>query len=160
MKQKILIIGIIVLASLALAVIFLYPEINQPPKPTDFMDVVIIMERSPCYGFCPAYSLTIYGDGTVIYEGKMSVNVTGKRTSKISQNKVKELVDEFYRINYFSLKDKYDRPITDIPHTITSIKINGKYKSVYNRAGGPRELNELENKIDEVTNSKQWVKGE
>lgn len=123
-------------------------------------DVVITMYRSVCYGACPVYSLTIYGNGTVVYEGEMYVKVTGEQTSEISQEKIQEIVDEFYRIDYFSLDDVYDLPITDIPHTIASIRINGKYKSIYNRAGAPKELKELENRIDEITNSKQWVSGE
>ena len=108
------------------------------------------MYRSVCFGACPVYSLTIYGNGTVVYEGEMYVNVTGKQTSEISQEKIQEIVDEFYRIDYLSLDDVYDEPISDIPHTITSIRINGKYKSIYNRAGAPKELKELENKIDEI----------
>ena len=58
----------------------------------------------------------------------MYVNVTGIQTSEISQEKIQEIVDEFYQIDYFSLDDVYDLPISDIPHTITSIRINGKYK--------------------------------
>ena len=123
-------------------------------------DVIITMYRSVCFGACPVYSLTIYGNGTVVYEGEMYVNVTGEQTSEISQEKIQEIVGEFYRIDYFSLDHVYDFPISDVPHTITSIRINGKYKSIYNRWGAPMELNELENKIDEITNSKQWVSGE
>jgi len=35
------------------------------------------------------------------------VNVTGIQTAEISQDKIKELVDEFYKIDYFSLKESY-----------------------------------------------------
>jgi len=136
------------------------PVTTPMPTPTDFTDVVITMYRSVCYGACPVYSLTIHGNGTVVYEGEIYVNVTGIQTSEISQEKIQEIVDEFYRIDYLSLDDVYDEPISDIPHTITSIRINGKYKSIYNRWGAPTELDELENKIDEITNSKQWVSGE
>ena len=160
MKQKFLIFGIISLILLIFAYTHFYSK-NTPPEQTYYTNVIIAMERSSCYGAYPAYSLTFYGNGTIFYEGKNRyVNITGKQTSEIHKEKVKELVDEFYKINYFSLKDKYDQLITDIPYTTTSITINGKYKSVYNRAGAPKELNELENKIDEITNSKQWIKGE
>lgn len=159
MKQKILVIaGIVIL--LIVSLIYLYPQLTQPPKPAEFSDVVITLERTACFGTCPVYKLTIYGDGRVVYEGERFVNVTGTQNSQISQEKIKELVDEFYAINYFALKDKYDAPITDMPTTITSITIGGKTKKVVNYYGAPKKLDELENKIDEITDSKKWVKGE
>lgn len=125
-----------------------------------FSDVVITLERTGCYGTCPVYKLSISGDGEVIYEGTGFVNITGTQTSQISQDEIKELVDEFYNVNYFTLKDKYDAPIKDVPTTITSITIEGKTKKVVNYYGAPKKLDELENKIDEITNSKQWIEGE
>ena len=156
----ILLLGTLLVSGLACCTDGAEPETTPTPTPTDFADVIITMYRSVCFGACPVYSLTIYGNGTVVYEGEMYVNVIGKQTSEISQEKIQEIVDEFYRIDYFSLDDVYDEPISDIQHKITSIRINGKYKSIYNRWGAPMELNELENKIDEITNSKQWVSGE
>ena len=156
MKQKFLVIGIVVVL-LILSFVYFYPKTKQTSTPTDLEDVVITIERGACFGPSPVYSLTIYGNGTVIYEGEMWVNVTGKQISQISQDKVKELVDEFYRIDYFSLKDRYEEPVTDLPSTTTSITINGKTKSVYNYLGAPRKLVELENKIDEITNSNKWI---
>ena len=117
------------------------------------------LERTACFGTCPVYKLTISGDGKIIYEGTRFVNVTGIQTSQISQDKIKDLVDEFYNINYFALNDKYDALITDMPTTITSITIDGRTKKVINYYGAPKKLNELENKIDEITDSKKWVEG-
>ena len=156
MKQKFLIIiGIIALS--AAFYFYLYPKLTQPPKPSEYKDVVITLERTLCYGFCPNYELTISGDGKVVYEGKSLVKVTGAQTAQISQDKVKKLVDEFYRVGYFSLQDEYIEDIKDLPTTITSIIIDGKTKKIVNYYGAPKKLNELENKIDEITNSKNWV---
>jgi len=135
-----------------------------PPQPTNFNDVIITLERTGCYGTCPIYELTISGDGNVTYKGEGFVNVTGTHTAQITQEEVKELIDEFYKIEYFSLKDSYEEyRVTDMPSTITSITINGRTKTVRHYHGdknAPKELTELERKIDEITNSKQWVEGE
>ncbi len=144
------------------------PKPIGPLKPIEFEEVVLTLERTACEGNCPIYKLTIYGDGKIVYEGKRLVNVTGTQTTKISPDKVKDLVNEFYRIDYFSLKEKYTircyrgicQDVTDLPTTITSITIDGKSKKVENYYGAPKQLDELENKIDEITNSNQWVKGE
>ena len=73
----------------------------------NYKDMVITLERTPCHGFCPVYKLTIRGDGTVVYEGKDYVNTKGKEETTISQDKIDKLVQEFKRIDYFSLNDEY-----------------------------------------------------
>ncbi len=121
------------------------------------------MSRGPCHGICPVYYLEIDWDGKVIYRGYKHVNVTGEKTSSISPEKVKGLVNEFYDSGYFNLKDKYDQiQITDQPTVSTSININGKFKSVYDYLGTSQlselqKLRDLENMIDQVTNSSRRV---
>ena len=159
MKKKILItVGVVVLLVASyFSYFYLYPKLIQPPKPTGYKDVIITLERTSCYGICPDYKLTMYGDGRVVYEGKRFVKVTGTQTAQISQDKVEEIVNEFYQTDYFSLRDEYTASITDLPTTVTSISIDGKTKKVVDYYGAPEKLNELENKIDEITNSKSWV---
>jgi hypothetical protein len=125
----------------------------------DYANAIITMDRSVCFGRCPSYSLTIEGSGKVTYVGREFVGIKGTRTSEISKESFKTLADEFLRIDYFSLKDEYDSDISDVPETITSWKIDNKYKKIRNRFNGPKELTELQRKIDEVVNSKQWIEG-
>ena len=118
-------------------------------------DVVITIERSSCFGSCPIYSAKIYADGRVVYVGKEYVKETGERRFKIAPERIQELIKEFQRIDYFSLKDKYDadddgNSVTDLPTTITSICLDGKTKKVVNYYGAPRKLDELEDKIDSL----------
>ena len=127
--------------------------------PDNLKSAIIKMERTACYGTCPVYSLAIYGNGTVIYNGDRFVNVTGKQVSQISQEKFKQLVREFYSIGYFSLSDEYTSSVTDLPSTKTSIQISGIKKSVYDYSNAPQKLRNLEKEIDEFSNSSQWVKG-
>ena len=130
------------------------------PSTPNLTDLTISMKRGMCMGTCPVYSLDIFGNGTVVYNGERFVNVTGKQVSSISEDKVKELVEEFYKMNYFSLNDTYDKIIkTDQPTVSTSININGTSKNVFDNLGAiaPEDLRLLENKIDEITNSNKWV---
>lgn len=124
-------------------------------------DAVITLERTLCYGTCPAYKLTIYGTGVVAWEGKSFVRVTGKAEGAISREQFKQLVSEFDKAKYYSLKDNYIQiPVTDAPYVITSITVDGKTKSVRHYCAdttAPEQLTKLENKIDEIVNSDQWV---
>lgn len=122
--------------------------------------VVLTLERTACFGFCPMYKLTIYGNGKVVYEGKRFVKVTGTRTTTISQAAVRRLVSEFQRIQYFNLQDSYTGGHTDAPSAITSLSMGKRQKTVNHYLGSPdapEKLTQLENKIDVIVNSQQWI---
>ena len=135
---------------------------NTEKETVDLDSVIITLERTACYGFCPIYTLTIHGNGTVQYEGEDYVETVGKAETVISREKVEKLISEFENINYDSLEDSYtEKTITDAPSVITSITRNGKTKTIEHYHGDfntPEKLTALEDKIDEIVNSDQWVK--
>lgn len=135
---------------------------SQTPQPSDIKDVVITLERTVCFGACPDYTLTIRGDGTVTYEGRRFVKIEGTRTITISEEKIRQLLSEFQRVDYFSLDDSYEEFMaTDMPSAITSLKVNSETKTVRHYHGdfsAPEQLTELEDRIDEIVNSDQWIK--
>lgn len=123
-------------------------------------DLVITLQRTMCPGACPDYSLSIYGDGKIAYEGRHYVAVKGRQEARIPINDVKKLVDEFFKSGYFSLKDRYDPIVNDGAITKTSIVADGKTKQVVNchPSQAPESLYQLERMIDEVVQSKRWVR--
>src|SRR5213078_3422484 len=70
-------------------------------------DDTITLERTVCFGTCPAYKLTIKSDGNVRFEGRQFTKTKGTATGKISANQFRQLVNEFKKINYFTLPDAY-----------------------------------------------------
>jgi hypothetical protein len=145
------------------------PRVSQQTIPPDML---ITLERPGCFLFCPEYTLTISADGLVTYEGKARVRVIGKAQTQISREKVQVLVAALLRARFFSLRDRYASKrdgcrqiFVDSEPAITSIVMNGRSKSVYHYLGCvqksgityPKVLTELEEKIDEVANAKQWI---
>jgi uncharacterized protein DUF6438 len=123
-------------------------------------ETVITMERHSTGGQSPAYSLTIRGNGKVVYHGIKNVKVSGTHTAQLSKTDMKELVDEFVNIYYFALKDRYDEAtILGSPSVTTSITLDQRTKSIFHNHGSPapKGLSELEDKIDKITNSNQWT---
>jgi len=135
---------------------------TRTPVPNNINGVVITLERTACFGVCPVYTLTIYGDGRIVYEGMRNVRIEGTITTTISEDKIKQLITEFQKIDYFSLKDSYEeRNATDMPSAFTSLTFDGKTKTVRHYHGdfsAPKKLTELENKIDQIGYSDQWTK--
>lgn len=124
--------------------------------------LVIKLERTACFGGCPDYSLTINGDGKVTYEGKQFVKITGTRETTINMESIYQILAEFEEAEYFSLKDSYTGfGKSDMPHANTSISLGNRTKSIKHYLGdqnAPKKLIDLENKIDEIVNSAQWIK--
>lgn len=145
----------------------------QPSNQTESQESTeITLERTACFGDCPDYKLTISGDGTIVFEGRKFVKTNGIVKSKIDSEKIQQIINEFEKAKYFSLNDKYvnegdgcPEVWTDSPTARTSIKINGKTKSIIHYYGCqekefvyPQALTKLESKIDEIVSTKQWVK--
>lgn len=133
--------------------------IVNPSQPIS-QPVALTLERTACFGFCPMYKLTVYGNGKVVYEGNRFVKVTGIQTTTISQTAVRSLIAEFQKINYFKLQDTYIGGHTDAPSAITSLMMGKRQKTVNHYLASPNapaQLTELEKKIDAVVNSQQWI---
>ena len=130
---------------------------------------VITLERTTCFGTCPAYKLTIFDDGKVVFEGKEFVKQKGPAEGQITKTELAQLVREFEQIHYMRLEDEYgigDRCPdlwTDYPSAITSFTRDGTTKRINHYLGCRGltildQLTALENKIDEVANTKRGIK--
>jgi hypothetical protein len=132
------------------------------PSPVKQSSVVISMQQMGCEGKCPAYRLTIHGDGTLEYEGLAFVSAMGKRTSRISPEAVDDLVHQFKAANFFSALPEY-RGAFDGGETLLQISVDGRSHKVNDAvgfsAGLPTSIRNLEWSIYRATNVGQWVYG-
>jgi len=165
-KKQILSTIILITTVIAIAAMMLYIVLEQEKiknklyEPTDIQNVAIALKRSTCFGICPTYNITIYGNGTVIYEGTANVNTTGMQISNITEDNLRLLISEFKKIDYFSLNETEiaSHVVYDAPMFTTSLTINGKTKTIkHYETAVPKQLTDLENKIDEIVNSSQWI---
>lgn len=123
--------------------------------------VIISLQRTTCFGTCPSYEITIYENGTVVYEGRDFVGAIGTRKTNIGEEKVQQLVAKIESIGYFSLQDNYVEVMaTCNSSAITYVKIGEKEKRISHYNGdfnAPGELFSVEEAIDEMVNSRQWI---
>lgn len=146
-----LLIFIIFIVSIRVHLINFYD--TTPPQ-----DVIITVERTICFGFCPDYRLSIYGNGKVVYEGHYHVQVEGTRTTYIPKRKVRELVAEFERIGFYEFDDNYAIGVTDMPSALITINLEGKSKTIDIYGGGaPEEIMNLIRQIEETVKVSRWV---
>lgn len=61
-----------------------------PAPPTAGLVETISYETSPCFGFCPVYTVTVSSDGRGIFEGRQHTGVTGTREFIVSREQYAE----------------------------------------------------------------------
>lgn len=140
------------------------PDQHTPfPEIKDWSSVRITLRRTGCFGTCPSYSLTIFGDGTILYKGDRYVRYCGEDRGHIPAVIVLQLVNAFRGADYFNLFDRYESNLTDFPTYITSIAFDDKAKSVVDydgvHTGMPEVVDDLENSIDRLAGPTIWAKG-
>ncbi len=118
----------------------------------------LIYQRTPCFGMCPYFNLTIYESGYCVYEGKNFVDMVGFYHTRVDMSVLQNIKSTAERIQYFSLADNYDNPhVTDLPTTTTGIKNGDTMKTVAARYKSPKELQELYQVLDEMIESATWT---
>ncbi len=129
---------------------------------SDTSTAIITLERTACFGTCPLYTLAIYEDGTVIYNGLRFVREMGLRVANIGTETVEDLFANARRISYTSLSERYDGTATDpaptdLPSAITSVRFGDAHKIVHDYWGAPQQLRKFERRIDELTRVERWL---
>ena len=134
----------------------------------------VVLERSVCFGFCPAYRLTIHPNGAVHFVTTQRAD-TVQRADTIAPRSFRSLVGEAQRIGFFTLPTDVVRDATlcaaratdhptatvtifrgDSTHTV--VDYQGCYMDhALGVAPALRPLRRLESAIDSVAGTKRWL---
>jgi len=107
---------------------------------------IISITRGACFGTCPIYSINIFSDMSVIYEGKRFVEKIATVEFKLSKKEIDSILQKANAINYCQLENEYFEHISDLPRTYVQIFD----KKILDYYGAPKELKELEELIDKI----------
>lgn len=129
---------------------------------------VISLERTPCFGSCPVYTISVSPSGIVTYTGKAHVRQLGTASGQIPKQRVDALLVELERAGYFDFAGRYTvsepvcgRYVTDLPSAISSATLGGRTKRIehdHGCGGAPAALAVLEKRIDQVLGSDRWTR--
>jgi ankyrin repeat protein len=139
------------------------PKVHvTPPALLPTSKVSITLSRSGCFGSCPAYSVSVWSDGTINFDGKYYVAATGKHTATIDPDAVRSLAKQFIAAGFYSMDEDYSASVTDMPGYSLSIDIDGHSKSISDYVGSwvgmPAVISDLEDEVDELANTVRWIK--
>jgi len=130
-------------------------------------NLVITLERTRCFGTCPAYTVSIDAKGHVTYQGKDFVRVKERATATIPVTEVAALLVTIERIGFDDLRASYTQicradgtacsTVTDLPTTFVSVTRAGRTKRVEDYVGAPEALRALEHDIDKAAGTRRWI---
>jgi hypothetical protein len=136
-------------------------EGSQNFGPTRVKDTGITeigMERTQCYGRCPAYTVVIKSDGTLSYRGEQYAKLQGWHTGEAEKWELKNLFQFIHDSDYFAMQDEYLAPETDKATVYTYIVQYGKKKIISNYGNaGPTKLWAIEQLIDKLLLEAEWA---
>jgi hypothetical protein len=116
------------------------------------------IERTRCFGTCPAYTFIVKSDGSFRYKGQEYAKPSGDFTGRIDVWRFHELARFIKDSDYMKLEVDYYRLVTDNPTTYTTIVMNGRRKVIRNYAeAGPTKLWAIEQLIDDLMPKAEWA---
>jgi Domain of unknown function (DUF6438) len=132
---------------------------------SDLRTMIVHFERTTCFGTCPAYTITISGDGRLEYNGKLHVTEKGLREGHLETDQVKSLLKEFTTAKFLAISEDYSeknckRYCTDMATVVTELSVKGtshRVKHYYGCGGAPKALFDLESAIDKLANVERWI---
>jgi len=124
----------------------------------------LTMERTPCFGMCPAYQVEIKSNGDVFYIGIKDAVFDGSIKGKLSMAEFAKLKKKYMKYEFLKLPSQYKVKASDLSKVHLTMTVNGKTKSIRNANEGPQYLTDLAEDIQTlvgkkiVWNKKSFVK--
>ena len=130
-------------------------QINDP----DVLIPMVELDRGTCFGQCPSFSMTIYTNGLIKFNGRKFTAKEGFHERTISQNEVESLRKLLEDAKLWQYQDEYDRGISDV-QTIRLKYYDEDYRTKSIRMRGVTEeesLNTLVSYLTEMSTTGTWA---
>lgn len=120
--------------------------------------VILSLQRTACFGACPAYLVEVLSDGTMRFKGERHVRVTEAVEVKLEPAVVEKLQSRFERTDFAHWPD-FDQPTTmDLPTVVLRWR-DHVVRHALGDEKAPLELTKLEDEVDALLGTERWVKG-
>lgn len=121
---------------------------------------VFSVSTSPCYGDCKQYSLTLYNNGLVLFNGKKNVARKGYYSAILSDYPQSKLMAHFRDATAEGLQTIYpigEAVAPDVPSTVLRYPaVDGREQSISVYADAPEKLQQLFDFVEEMIAREDW----
>jgi hypothetical protein len=122
----------------------------------------VTLRRTTCFGECPDYSLKLFASGRVEFEGRYFVCAQGRRVAHVDGRAASRLIQDLEAADFFNLAWAPGNLWTDAPSASMTLHLRGREKCIHHYhgdEGAPRLAFKMEDEIDAIANSAQWLPG-
>jgi hypothetical protein len=117
------------------------------------------LRRTGCLGACPDYTLTLWPDGRVEFEGRAFVTTVGPASGRIAEADARHLIDRLEAIDFFHLEDCVGN--LDAPQLALAADTKRGLHRVTATAGcvgrGVAEVERFAREFETAAQSQRWV---
>ncbi|MBL0052825.1 MAG: hypothetical protein IPP29_15595 [Bacteroidetes bacterium] len=105
---------------------------NSVSKSVSNDSLFLSIDKSPCFGACPTYTMVIYSNGgKSTLSGKKFTKNLGKFEYVFSNDQIKDLKVKITEADFFNLKDSYDdEKVMDLPMATIDVFMGGVRKKL------------------------------
>ncbi len=118
------------------------------------------LERTPCFGSCPTYKVSVYKDGSATYFGRRFAAREGHFTGHLDAATMAQLAEAASKHGFYAMDAKYDKPVTDLPSVIIRVNAGQGNKQVIGRVGAPQSFKDLTKEAEKLLDGVTWTKVE
>lgn len=123
---------VICIALIAAGIFFISWQHQRTERKPQLHFDSLILERTPCFGPCPVYKVTVERSGQVTYQADDFNPMPGAaegtpvvRHGRMLESALHELIAAVESMEYAELKREYFLQITDMPSTKITVSANG-----------------------------------
>ncbi|MCX6140402.1 MAG: DUF6438 domain-containing protein [Candidatus Kapabacteria bacterium] len=103
----------------------------------------VSISKGMCFGMCPVYTGTVFGDQKIQYEGRMNVDRKGSYTGIVSKEELCSLITQVRQNKLLTLDTSYIDNVPDAPVTTMTITDMGRTRTFSWNMGSPEPFREL-----------------
>lgn len=130
---------------------------------------VVQLERDACFGTCPVYTVQLFADGRVEFDGRAHVAQMGTQSGAVSPDSVRALVQRLTASGFLREDRAYEEGapgcgdyFTDAPRLTLTLR-SGNSSTTVRFDGGcssaPRDLSMLATDVDRIADTRVWIEG-
>jgi len=124
----------------------------------DPLQPMISFKKTPCFGKCKVYKISIYQDGLAILEGIEHIEKTGVHFGQLNKMDLDKLKKDLKSLNWNSYKASYFKNIPDLPSTeLRFYHSRDSIQTIKSNTSLPDELESVQTKIAEFVDKIKWT---
>lgn len=139
------------------------PVVKQPEKEVVVKEKIekvgptlFTLERKPCSGDCPVFSVTVTKDRILTYHGKEYTNIEGVHTLTLSKSQFEKFNEILKNAQFSQLNSRYATSGTsDFPESV--LKYDGKEITVRLWKDAPKELTAVYVFVEDILYNQKYL---